>query len=127
MSCLCYNDDIKTEGGKPATANMMMKYIRESLTFRPIAFIEGDYVDKVIGQDFRKISIDRSTGFVYSSGKPVAEVEGDRIISMERQRAVALIEGNVVRDIDNQFERYEVDDDCDDLVKAALFICAHSY
>ena len=105
----------------------MMKYIRESLTFRPIAFIEGDYVNKVIGQDFRNISIDRSAGFVYSSAKPVAQVEGDRIISLDRQRAVALIEGNVVRDIDNQFERYEVDDDCTDLEKAALFICAHSY
>ncbi len=106
----------------------MRKYIREYITGRTIAFLDGKYVQKVIGfGDNRIIEVDESAGFVYIDRRPVVRIEYGRIYSVERFRDVALIEDNIVRDIDNQFERYEVDEGCTELEKAALFICAHNY
>ena len=69
----------------------MMKFIREAVTRRVIGYMEGDGAQKMHGLDFRNITIDRSSGFVYANARPVASVENDRIYSISAPVVCCLI------------------------------------
>ena len=89
--------------------------------------MQGENAFRVDGYDPRCICIDENSDTVFAYGQPVARVNGDMIFSIERGRNIAAIEGDQIRMIDNRIELYESVDDCTDVEKAALLICARNY
>ncbi len=106
---------------------MYRKCIREDVTKRELAYMQGENAFRTDGYDPRNICIDESSDTVLSYGQPAARVNGDMIFSVSRGCNIAAIEGDWVRMLENRIERYETEGGCSDLEKAALFICARNY